>query len=291
MVLTLAATDAAPLPSPVTPATGPSWIEHLGVGLDDTPMGKMGGRGLPPADRRREPMPSLAAEAPNAPFTLLGRDLYRLDCRSCHGPKGLGAPPVIHSLLDPVRATSAALVEKLQKERGRRLPPGMAEQLAADARKALLDRIANGGKQMPAFPHLQGDEVTALVVYLQALAGVPGAERRQVTVTEPSLRVGEHLVQGTCQICHPPTGTGPDPMTMYMRGVIPSLASLPEQRSPEAVVAKVREGRAAMMGGGMGMMGGGMGMMRHKGRMPVFPYLTEEEVVAAYLYLLEVPPR
>ncbi len=269
----------------VTPVRGPSWIQHVGVELDDTQMGKMGGDGPPPAAARHEPMPSLEdGRTPNAPFTLGGQDLYRLDCQACHGPDGHGAPPEINSLLDPVRATSPALLQARQREQGRQLPPGMAQQLAADAEKALRDRLANGGTKMPAFPHLAAEEVVALGDYLKSLAGVPAAERsRKVTVSVA--RVGEHLVKGTCQVCHPATGPGASRMMMYMRGVIPALASLPEV-SPSAMLGKVRQG--GMMPGG-GMMGRG-GMMSRMSRMPVFSYLTDEEVLAAYLYLSEYPP-
>jgi mono/diheme cytochrome c family protein len=308
-LLLFAAGAGSPVPE-VTPVRGRSWIQHLGVELDDTHMGKMGGEGPPPATRR-EPMPSLdnresslhgfihrffsflgvddkaAGETLNAPFTLVGQDLYRLNCQSCHGPDGRGAPPEINSLLDPVRATSPALLEARQREQGRRLPPGMAQQLAADAEKTLHDRLANGGKKMPAFPHLAGEEVVALVDYLKSLVGVPAAERSSLKVTESVARVGEHLVKGTCHICHPATGPGASHMMMYMRGVIPSLASMPEQMSPSAVLGKVREG--GMMHGG-GMMGRG-GMMARMSRMPVFRYLTDEEVVAAYLYLSKYPPQ
>ena len=289
-MLALAAIAGLPLPQP-TPVRGPSWLEHLGAELDDTHLGKMGGDGPPPANLR-ETMPSVEGEsAENEPFTLRGRDLYRLSCESCHGPDGRGAPPEINSLLAPVRATSAALLEARLRKQGRRLPPGMAQQLAADAEKSLRDRIANGGKRMPAFPQLTGGEIVALESYLETLAQVPAAERLPpAEVTLSAARVGELLVKGTCHICHPATGPSPNHMMMYMRGVIPSLASLPEQRSASAVVAKVREGRMTMGGGmmgGRGMMGGG-GMM---GRMPVFSYLTDEEVVAAYLFVSAYPPR
>jgi mono/diheme cytochrome c family protein len=91
-------------------------------------------------------------------------------------------------------------------------------------------------------------------------------------------RVGEHLVKGTCHICHDATGPGGGRM-MMMRGTIPSLASFPAEKSPDDLVRKVRYGTS---GGMMAMMGGG--------RMPTFRYLTEEEVVAAYLYLSNDPP-
>lgn len=276
--------------SQVTSARGPSWLQHLGIDLDDTHLGKMGGSGPPPATTR-EPMPGAEGKAAK-PFTLTGQDLYRLDCRACHGPDGQGAPPEINSILDPVRATSRALVEARQQEQGRRLPKGMAEQLAADAEKTLRDRIVNGGKKMPAFAQLTGDEVNALVVYLKVLAGVPGAERSSPMVVLSAPRTGELLVKGTCQICHPATGPNPTHMMMYMQGVIPPLASLAEQLTSAEVVGKVREGTMAGMGmmGGRGMMRGG-GMMGRMGRMPVFNYLADEEVKAAYVFLSEYPPQ
>ncbi len=36
---------------------------------------------------------------------------------------------------------------------------------------------------------------------------------------------------------------------------------------------------------------GGRGMMGRMGRMPVFSYLMDEEVMAAYLFLAEYPPQ
>lgn len=293
VLLAIATGAAAP-----TAVRGPSWLQHLGVELDDTHLGKMGGEGSPPA-RPREPTPSPGGGG-EEPFTVSGRDIYRFSCRSCHGPEGRGAPPEVNSLIDPVRATSAAVLEARQRKQGRRLPPGMARQLAADAEKILQDRVANGGKRMPAFSHLSEGEVAALVTYLRTLAEVPVSEPRPPALQLSAARVGEIIVKGTCQVCHPATGPNPSHMMMYMRGVIPSLASVVEQRSVSAVVAKVREGRMSMMGGD-GMMGGGMmgggGMMRGRGamgrmsRMPIFSYLTDEEVGAVYVFLSRYPPE
>ncbi len=283
----------------LTAVRGPSWLQHLAIDLDDTHLGKTGGDGPPPTNLREPTPPEDAGEA-GAPFTVEGRDIYRFSCQSCHGPGGRGAPPEINSLLDPVRATSAALLEARQRNQGRRLPPDMARQLATDAEKSLRDRIANGGKRMPAFPQLSENEVAALVDYLRALAGVPRVEPPPPALELSAARVGEIIVKGTCHICHPATGSSPSHRMMYMRGVIPSLASVAEQRTASAVVAKVREGRMTMMGGGgmmgRGMMGGGgmmrgRGMMGRMGRMPIFGYLSDEEVRAAYLFLSEYTPE
>lgn len=276
-----------------TAVGGPSWLQHLGVELDDTHLGKMGGEGSPPA-RPREPAPPVGGGG-EEPFTIGGRDIYRFSCQSCHGPDGRGAPPEINSLIDPVRATSAAVLEARQRKRGGRLPPDMARQLAADAEKSLRDRIANGGKSMPAFPHLSEGEVAALVSYLRTLAEVPVSAARPPALQLSAARVGEIIVKGTCHVCHPATGPNPSHMMMYMRGVIPSLASVVEQRTASAVVAKVREGRMTMMGGdgmmGGGRMMGGRGMMGRMGRMPIFSYLTDQEVGAAYVFLSRYPPE
>lgn len=264
----------------VTPVHGPSWIQRLDLKFEDTRLGKMGADGAPPAGAEREPPVDPEADAAQQqPFRVNGEDLYRLDCRACHGPDGLGAPPEINSLIGPVRGTSPSVLEDRQRARGRTLSPAMARQLAAEAEATIRERLAHGGKKMPAFPHLSGDEVSALIAYLKVLARVPGADPRPVLVTESVLRVGEHLVKGTCNICHPATGPAPNPMMMYMQGVIPSLAGIADQRSPADIVRKVRWGYTMMP------------MMARMSRMPVLGYLTEQEVLAAVLHLRQVGPR
>lgn len=64
-----------------------------------------------------------------------------------------------------------------------------------------------------------------------------------------------------------------------MRGIVPSLESFPKQNSIQQVTRQVKLGSSGMMT----MMGGE--------RMPAFPYITEEECAAAYLYLVDYPPR
>lgn len=125
---------------------------------------------------------------------------------------------------------------------------------------------------------MQGREVKALLAYLKSLAGVPGAGERQVQLTEPAARVGEHLVKGTCFICHDATGPGRDTMAASP-GLVPSLASFLDQEPVNIVVRKVREGAPAP------------GMPGLRGEMPVYSYLTAEEVSAAYIYLMTYPPH
>ena len=296
-------TDSAPargLGRLVTSVSGPSWLKHLGLALDRTKMGQMGGQGEPQAAPRVEPFPETprsplgrairrfysllraeprgSQEALDEPFQVTGADLYRLDCQSCHGPEGNGAPPEINSLLGPAGAASAAVMKQRMRERGVTMDDATLKSMAADSEKALRDRLVRGGEKMPAFRHLQGAEVDALIAFLKELGGAPAAERHEAPVTESASRVGEHLVKGTCHICHDAVGPGGGHMMMMQR-VIPSLASFPEQKSPGEFIGKVRTGASSMMG----MMGGD--------RMPVFAYVTDEEAAAAYLYLARYPPE
>lgn len=287
----------------VTPVSGESWIKHLGVSLDATRMGQLGGSSPPPETPRREPaltsggqpsespLRSLirrfyelspgegATQALHEPFEVTGADLYRLDCQSCHSPDGSGAPPEINSLRGPIEGTSPTLLMRRMREQGHPIDEAFARELTAQAEQPIRDRLVHGGEKMPPFPHLEGEEVEALLGDLKQLVGAPEAEGAVLRVTESAARVGEHLVKGTCHVCHDATGPGGGHM-MMMRGVIPSLASFPSEKSPDDLIRKVRFGTSGMM---MGMMGGG--------RMPVFPYLTDEEIVAAYLYLEYYPPR
>jgi len=67
-----------------------------------TSMGKTGHLGPAPAsaeDRSRWQM-GLSTSATDA-VSLRGADLYRLNCQSCHGETGQGAPPEINSLINP----------------------------------------------------------------------------------------------------------------------------------------------------------------------------------------------
>lgn len=287
----------------VTPVREESWLSRLGLTVSTTSMGQVGGSAPPAATSRREPeldeggggprglasvlrryMPMMrsdrraAAELLSERFELAGRDLYRLSCRSCHGPDGQGAPPEIPSLLGPVQGASPALVRRRLEDRGAEVDEELVQELASQAEADLRRRLAEGGEKMPPFPHLRGDEMEALLGWLGELAGVPPGERASLLVPQSAARVGEHVVKGTCHVCHDATGPGGGHMAM-MRGIIPSLASFPVQSSLGMVVRQVQDGSSGMMG----RMGGE--------RMPAMPYFTEEEIAAAYLYLAEYPPQ
>jgi mono/diheme cytochrome c family protein len=299
------ASASAPVPAsspagPITAVQGPSWVKHLGLSISQTRLGQMGGTGTAPPTGRSEPEPGgknppsqslggamgrflmgfrqgKTTDLEEQSFVLGGADLYRLNCRSCHGSDGKGAPPEINSLIGPVQATSATLLMERMRSKGKPIDRSMAEQLASPSEAELRERLRKGGKTMPPFEHLRGDEVEALLGYLDTLAGLPPTERARMLVPQSAARVGEHVVKGTCHVCHDATGPGGGHMAMRS-GVIPSLESLPRQQSVDSVVRQVQYGSSGMMQ----MMGGP--------RMPTYPYLTKEEVAAGYFYLAKYPP-
>jgi mono/diheme cytochrome c family protein len=265
----------------ITPVSGPSTLHQLGLTIQQSSMGSTGHWG-PPPDGPVWPADNVESGGVLAQaVTLTGADFYRLDCRGCHKEDGRGAPPEINSVIEPVQGTSLVLWEQRMKQAGRAIDAAFARQVVSGARSDLLKRLREGGQKMPPFAHLQGVEVEALVAYLGLLAGVPGAAGRQGTVTESGIRVGEHLVQGTCHTCHDATGPWPTPEAL-LDNAIPSLASLTTHRSLAEVVQKVRHGAPVTMG---------VARFSYRGRMPVFDYVTDAEAAAAYAYLLTYPPR
>jgi mono/diheme cytochrome c family protein len=295
----------------VTPVRGPSWIKHLGIqDIRDTAFGQEGGSEPPLYSQRSEPTLTTGETSPqggmgmgmgmrgmmgrifsnyrsnqnevtrlmNDKFLLYGSDLYRLNCQSCHGPKGRGKPPEINSLIGPVQGTSQAFIEQRAKKMGHPIGAEMAHELAEEANATLRDRLDNGGKKMPPFRFLNEGERSALIADLLMLAGASGGNTQHRVVTESVAHAGEDLVKGTCHICHDATGPGSGHMAM-MQGIIPSLASFPEEKAMPDVVRQVELGSMPMMS----MMGGPS--------MPAFPYITEDEAAAGYLYLVKYPPE
>ena len=268
-------------PPAVTPVRGPSNLERVGLSMETSGMGRTGRWGPPPTESPL-PNPTITySESSTRPSQLSGADLYRLDCQACHQADGNGAPPEINALIGPVQATSAAVMTARMEKIGRPITPAFALQLATESKKALLDRLKHGGQKMPSFGHLTDNEVQALVAYLELLSGVPGAEKRQLVVTEPVARIGELLVKGTCHTCHAATGRWPDPEEL-LQGAVPPLGSFSMERSAYQVIRKVRYGAPVVMG---------RASVTYRGRMPVFDYLKDDEVSAAYLYLLIYPPQ
>src|SRR5437588_5229850 len=213
--------------------------------------------------------------APSAPHrssstntvVLHGSDLYRMNCEGCHGESGLGAPPEIASIINPVRATSVALVMQRMKSVGADVSRAQATELAGQSKTALLERIHNGGQDMPSFSYLDDFEVQSLVAYLNLLAGVPNAAARQAAVSESHARVGELIVKSTCHTCHAATEPNPAPVELAA-GAIPPLATLPRRAIRAQCIRKITVGASVNMGAGTDSV---------RGRMPVFFYLTETE--------------
>jgi mono/diheme cytochrome c family protein len=293
----------------VTPVIGPSWLKLIGIfDIRFTAMGHMGDGGSPVSSPRVEPDFPVEQTPPggrmrmgmgmggmmgrpysnqrfgpyelermmNEKFLLAGADLYRLNCRACHGPNGDGSPPEITSLIGPVQGTSASLVEERMKKMGRPIGVEFAKELALQAEESIRQRLQNGGKKMPPFRHLDREETDALLQYLRQHVGAPESDGKEILVTQSVARVGEHLVKGTCQICHDATGPGRGPRMGMMRGIIPSLASFPYEQSMQSIVWQVAEGSRPMIMGGQ--------------RMPAYPYITKDEAAASYLYLVRYPP-
>ncbi len=264
----------------VTPVEGPSTLHHLGLTIERSSMG-WGGQWSPPPSRVPSPQ-SQADNSARGAFVLNGLDLYRISCRACHQPDGSGSPPEINSLIGPVQAASFQWMTQRMKSMGRPTDPAFIRQLTTGTEADLLKRLKVGGHNMPSFDHLSEAEIDVLRPYLDQMAGVPGAERRQRVITEPSARVGELIVKGTCHICHDATGPSNALPTTVLNDIIPALASMPHQKTFYQFVQKVREGTPIPLSAG--------GVMS-RGRMPVFGYLTESEAAAAYSYLSIYPPK
>lgn len=264
----------------VTRVEGPSNFHRLSIPIESSAMGRTGLLGPPPGSQAMAPSDPLYSEEFMRSVTLTGADLYRLSCQSCHRADGSGVPPEINALIGPVQATSPSLMERRMKERGRPITAAFARELASGSMKDLLSRLKNGGQKMPSFGYLTDGEAEALIGYLDLLAGVPAVGKER-TVTEPAARVGELLVKGTCHICHDATGLWPSPEDL-LQGAVPPIARFTAEKTMPEVVRKVRHGAPVTMG---------VVPFPYRGRMPVFDYLSDDEVVSAYFYLMTYPPQ
>src|SRR6516225_4174300 len=229
--------------------TGESWLNHLKRPFNDTSMGKTGDLGpaaSTPSEAKPQWSPTLSSQTTEK-VTLRSADLYRLNCRGCHGESGSGSPPEIHSVINPVRATSAALVRERLKSSGMDISGADAAQMAKQAEDALLLRFQKGGEAMPSFAHLQPAEERQVIAYLNELAGVPGGHSAQASVSESPARVGELIVKSTCHICHDATGSNPDPQQI-LQGAIPPLSTLTNRTTEAEFIRKVTHGAPVLMG-------------------------------------------
>jgi mono/diheme cytochrome c family protein len=269
----------------VTAVHGESWIKHLHRKFDTTSMGRTWSLGPPPAAPGQTPafwQLNLSSSYSTQTVTLHGLDVYRLNCRGCHQETGLGAPPEIHSVIDPVRATSVEAIMARMKKIGMDMTAADAKALAVQGNAALLERLHNGGHDMPPFPQLRPAEIRALIPYLKQLASIAGAEKQQTLAVESGpLRIGEQIVKSTCHICHDAVGPNPTPAQL-LDGAIPPLGTLTSRSSLPDFVRKVTVGAPIVMGSPP---------LSYRGRMSVFYYLTQDEVASVYLYLSMYPPQ
>jgi mono/diheme cytochrome c family protein len=261
----------------VTPVAGPGWLTQLGVTLSETSIGRGSGR-LGPTTRPPAP-PQTSLMVPGA-VTLTGADLYRLNCQACHGLSGAGAPPEVKSAVDPIRGVPLAVLRKQMKDQHQ--PEGQATARASPSRvkAGILLRMHQGGQRMPSREHLTDLELGLVFDYLTLLAAdrATGATRPE---TANWAQLGQHVVKGTCHICHDAVGPRPGDKAM-VQGAIPSLASLMTTQTVADFVVKARSG-APLTLPTVGL--------AHRGRMPVFDYLKDQEIAAAYMYLASHPPQ
>jgi mono/diheme cytochrome c family protein len=259
----------------VTPVQGPSTLHRLGLTIEQSSIGSASwAAGMPPS--------AAAATTPTGSRAFTGADIYRVSCRPCHTADGSGALPEVHSLLGPVRSASAQWLSDNARATGKPVDAALIRRQASEAEAKLRTRLQTGGHNMPSFAHLSNDEINVLRPYLDQLAGIPGAERRQSQVAEQPVRVGELIVKGTCHICHDATG-GASTAPTALNQVIPSLASISEQRTRSQVAEKVREGGLVPVHAG--------GQPEREGRMPVLGYLSPADVASVYSYLVAYPPK
>jgi len=274
---------AGPEEVAVTAVSGESWIRHLHTTFNDTRMGRTWNLGPAPASAGSQAAVSQLKLSPGYtghPVTLHGSDLFRLNCRGCHGERGLGAPPEINSITGPVAATSPATTMERMKKAGRDMSPSDANAIAKDSKALLRQRLHIGGQHMPP-PTLSEAEIRCLVPYLEQLSEVHGTGNQQLTVKESAYRVGEHIVKSTCHVCHNAVGPNPSPSEM-LEGAIPPLSTLTSRVTLAEFVRKVTNGAPIMEG---------VPPTPYRGRMPVYPYLTQDEAAAAYEYLTLYPPQ
>jgi mono/diheme cytochrome c family protein len=257
----------------VTPVEGPSTLRRLGLTIAQTSLGS--------ASWAEGTAPSITATS-TRPRALTGADIYRVSCRPCHTADGSGAMPEVHSLLYPVQSASVAWLSANARAAGRPVETALIRRQASSAEADLRNRLQSGGHNMPSFAHLSTDEINVLRPYLDRLAGIPAAERRQRQIAERPVRVGELIVKGTCHICHDATSSTETPATA-LNGVIPSLASIGKRQTQAEIAKKLRAGTLVPLHAG--------GQPERQGRMPVLGYLSDADIASVYQYLNAYPPK
>jgi len=252
VLLVVPAVGLAAATEHVTPANGPSLVARLKTGVDWTAFGRAGEADATAVSHGGSAEATAASRWIVDGFELTGADLYRINCRSCHGPAAQGA-----------RSGIPPLVGALEKSL-----PG---EPVAEVR--VRHRLVEGGRVMPPFSHLQGEEVNLLLGHLRSLAGqTPSPSAR---IHQSAVRVGEHIVKATCQVCHDAV---PGPQRQPVDASVLTLSQMTERFSVAEFVHKVRVGSPDLQ-------------VSTKGRMPRFDYLSPEELEAVYVYLVGFPPE
>lgn len=113
---------------------------------------------------------------------LTGRDIYRVNCASCHGVDRSGIPPHNPSLVD--------IKEKLSKNE-------------------IQELIDDGNDRMPSFPHLTQEEKHAVIAYLLF-------DETSQPVRISSMELGERIFKSNCASCHRATTNDPKPPDVWM---------------------------------------------------------------------------
>ena len=272
----------APAEPVVTSVAGPSWLNHLKLTYRDSSLGRGAGRyGPAPTETPPAVRESTSSFVAGQSAVLTGADLYRLNCQACHRAEGTGTPPEIKSVLDLVQGSSLELVRRQLQQEGMSVPAATIRKQVTAARTELFRRIREGGQRMPPLAHLQEADIKVLYAYLTQLAETPDSPR-QSQRTVSWARLGEHVVKGTCHICHDATGPRPTHDAMLLQGVIPSLTVLIADNPQVEFIRKARSGAPVFAG---------RPLFHYRGRMPVFHYLHDEELAAAYDYLVAYPPQ
>lgn len=273
-----AAQPAAAPDAAVTAVSGPAWLSRLGVTLSQTSIGRGSGEYGPTT---RPPAPPPSALVVPATVSLGGADLYRLNCQACHGVSGTGAPPEITSAVDPIRGVPLEVLRQRMKAQHQPEDQAVARSKPGRVRAGILLRMHRGGQRMPPRDHLSETEHGLVFDYLTVLASGEQKKAAAAKETVGWARLGEHVVKGTCHICHDAAGPRPTDRAM-LAGAIPSLDSIRTSQTVADFVTKARTGAPVSLPS--------IGLV-HRGRMPVFGYLHNEEIAAAYMYLTSHPPR
>jgi len=263
----------------VTPVEGPSWLTHLGLPVGQSGLGRSGAAYGPPPDQHATSAPAGALPV-GRPVTLTGADIYRVNCQACHRAEGSGAPPEIKSVVAAVQGSSLELVRQRLKEKGTSATTADARSEADRARTELFDRIRKGGQKMPPLSHLGKGDLEALYSYLAELAGTPDRPPAG-KVTASWDHLGEQVVKGTCHICHDAVGERPTDQAR-LQGAVPPFNVLLQEKPVVDFLTKVRSGAPVTSDDARA---------HYRGRMPVFAYLRDIDVAAAYSFLVDYPPR